>query len=66
MLATALGLPPTFFRRLTQTNAATSVLDFAPAGDGPPTLTVDRMNQARLHHTPLRLPCCRRRMHAMP
>jgi hypothetical protein len=31
-----------------QTNAATSVLDFAPAADGPPTLTVDRMNQARL------------------
>ena len=47
LLATALGLPPAFFRRLTQTNAATSVLDFAPApGGGPPTLTVDRMNQA--------------------
>ena len=45
LLATALGLPPAYFRRLTQTNAATSVLDFAPAADGPPTLTVDRINQ---------------------
>lgn len=47
LLATALGLPPAFFRRLTQTNAATSVLDFQPNGDAPPTLTVDRINQVR-------------------
>ncbi len=45
LLNTALGLPPTFFRRLLQTNAATSVIDFQPNGDGPPTRTIDRMNQ---------------------
>ena len=45
LLNTALGLPPTFFRRLLQTNAATSVIDFQPNGDGPPICTIDRMNQ---------------------
>ena len=45
MLNTALGLPPTFFRRLLQSNGATSVVDFQPNGDGPPICTIDRMNQ---------------------
>ena len=48
LLNTALGLPPTFFRRLTQTNAATSVIDFQPNGDKPPNPVIDRMNQASL------------------
>ena len=48
LLNTALGLPPTFFRRLTQTNAATSVIDFQPNGDNPPNPVIDRMNQASL------------------
>ncbi|BDA42581.1 probable phosphoglycerate mutase GpmB at N-terminal half [Coccomyxa sp. Obi] len=46
LLNTALGLPPTFFRRLTQTNAATSVVDFQPNGTHPPSRIIDRMNQA--------------------
>ena len=47
LLNTALGLPPTFFRRLTQTNAATSVVDFQPNGTDTPSRIIDRMNQAR-------------------
>jgi hypothetical protein len=33
LLATALGLPCTYFRRLIQNNAATSVLHFTPGQD---------------------------------
>ena len=48
LICTALGLPPTFFRRLVQSNGATSVLDFMPArGGGAPTLVVDRINQVQ-------------------
>jgi broad specificity phosphatase PhoE len=49
LLGTALGLPPRFFRRLLQSNGATSVLDFEPPqGPGAPMrVTVDRLNQAR-------------------
>lgn len=49
MLNTAIGLPPTFFRRLTQTNGATSVVDFQPNGDSPPSRIIDRINQACIH-----------------
>jgi broad specificity phosphatase PhoE len=47
LLGTALGLPPRFFRRLLQSNGATSVLDFEPPqGPGAPVkVTVDRLNQ---------------------
>ena len=45
LLNTALDLPPSFFRRLLQSNAATSVIDFQPAGDKSPLRTIDRMNQ---------------------
>lgn len=45
LVATAIGLPPTYFRRLLQNNAATTVLDFQPNGDGPPRVNVDRLNQ---------------------
>jgi len=49
LLGTALGLPPRFFRRLLQSNGATSVLDFQPPqGPGAPVrVTVDRLNQVR-------------------
>ncbi len=48
LICVALGLPPTFFRRLVQSNGATSVLDFMPPrGGGAPTLVVDRLNQVR-------------------
>ena len=48
LICTALGLPPTFFRRLVQSNGATSVLDFMPArGGGAPSLVVDRLNQVQ-------------------
>ena len=48
LLGTALGLPPRFFRRLLQSNGATSVLDFEPPqGPGAPVrVTVDRLNQS--------------------
>ncbi|CAG9467203.1 unnamed protein product [Pedinophyceae sp. YPF-701] len=51
LIATALGLPPTHFRRLLQSNAAVTVLDFEPRKhpDGtpaPPRVTVDRLNQS--------------------
>lgn len=45
LLNTVLSLPPDFFRRLLQSNGATSVIDFQPNGDGPPTCTIDRINQ---------------------
>ena len=48
LVATAIGLPPTYFRRLLQNNAATTVLDFQPNGDGPPRVNLDRLNQVRL------------------
>jgi len=50
LICSALALPPTFFRRLVQSNGASSVLDFLPArggAGGAPTLVVDRLNQAR-------------------
>ena len=49
LVATAIGLPPTYFRRLLQNNAATTVLDFQPNGDGPPRVNLDRLNQVSLH-----------------
>ena len=45
LVATAIGLPPTYFRRLLQNNAATTVLDFQPNDGGPPRVNVDRLNQ---------------------
>ena len=45
LVATAIGLPPTYFRRLLQNNAATTVLDFQPNGNGPPRVNLDRLNQ---------------------
>ncbi len=47
LVATAIGLPPTYFRRLLQNNAATTVLDFQPTKDGPPRVNLDRLNQVR-------------------
>ena len=48
LICTALGLPPTFFRRLVQSNGATSVLDFMPPrGGSAPSLVVDRLNQVQ-------------------
>uniref|UniRef100_A0A061QWF0 Putative phosphoglycerate mutase n=1 Tax=Tetraselmis sp. GSL018 TaxID=582737 RepID=A0A061QWF0_9CHLO len=44
ILCTALGLPPTYFRRILQSNGATSVLDLSPGS--PPRVTVDRLNQS--------------------
>ncbi|GFR47128.1 hypothetical protein Agub_g8815 [Astrephomene gubernaculifera] len=48
LLATALGLPPPYFRRLAQNNAALSVLDFSPAPDGGslPEVTLACLNQS--------------------
>lgn len=48
LVATAIGLPPTYFRRLLQNNAATTVLDFQPTKDGPPRVNLDRLNQVSL------------------
>lgn len=47
LIGTALGLPPVYFRRLLQSNAATSVLDFTPPQQPgqPPKVTLDRLNQ---------------------
>jgi hypothetical protein len=33
MICTALGMPPTYFRRLLQSNGATTVLDISPTTD---------------------------------
>ena len=61
LVATAAGLPPRFFRRLLQSNAASTVLDFTPRVEGePPVVTIDRLNQVRgacAHVLPQR--CCR-------
>ncbi|KAG2424795.1 hypothetical protein HXX76_014219 [Chlamydomonas incerta] len=49
LVATALGLPPHFFRRLPQNNAALSVLDFTPAAAGAgsaPHVTLNCLNQS--------------------
>lgn len=45
LIATALGLPATYFRRLLQSNAAVSVLDLQPTLAVNPRVTVDRLNQ---------------------
>lgn len=46
LVATAVGLSAEKFRRLLQSNAATTVLDFVPrVGGGPPVVTIDRLNQ---------------------
>ena len=47
LVATAIGLPPTYFRRLLQNNAATTVLDFQPNGNGPPRVNLDRVDQVK-------------------
>ena len=49
LICTALDLPPTYFRRLLQSNAATTVLDFQPMPDDPSVtqVIVDRLNQVR-------------------
>ena len=49
LICTALDLPPTFFRRLLQSNAASTVLDFVPGLHGKPIVTIDRLNQVRAH-----------------
>lgn len=46
LVATAVGFPPTMFRRMLQSNGATTVLDFTPVRGGPPTVTINRLNQA--------------------
>ena len=48
MVATAIGFPPIMFRRLLQSNGATTVLDFTPRRDQPPLVTVNRLNQVLL------------------
>jgi broad specificity phosphatase PhoE len=46
LVATAIGIGPDFFRRLLQSNAASTVLDFVPrVGGGAPVVTIDRLNQ---------------------
>jgi 2-carboxy-D-arabinitol-1-phosphatase len=46
LVGTAVGIGPDKFRRLLQSNAATTVLDFVPrVGGGPPIATIDRLNQ---------------------
>ena len=44
LICTALGLSPLHFRRITQTNAAFSVLDIEWDGTGKPFLVVERLN----------------------
>lgn len=48
-MCTALGLPPVYFRRLLQSNAATTVLDFQPASrnEGTAPVLIDRLNQVQ-------------------
>ena len=38
------------FRRMLQSNGATTVLDFTPVPDKPPTVTINRHNQVLPHH----------------
>lgn len=47
LVNTAIGLPPSYFRCFLQSNAAVTVLDFAPNGDKPPLATLERMNSTR-------------------
>lgn len=52
LLCTALGLPPAFFRRFSQSNAAFTVIDFSAAADergraAAPRVRVERVNQVR-------------------
>ena len=62
LIATALDLPPVYFRRLLQSNAATTVLDFQPsATDAQQTqVIVDRLNQVQCHipAAGAQLACC--------
>jgi hypothetical protein len=62
LIATAVGLGPAYFRRLLQSNAASTVLDFVPRGAGMlPSVTIDRLNQVRpLHLVELRQLCHKR------
>eukprot|EP00803_Ostreobium_quekettii_P008845 evm.model.scf_195.10 EVM.evm.TU.scf_195.10 scf_195:60836-66886(-) len=48
LVATAIGFPNSYFRRLLQSNAATTVLDFQPVSDSGQQLrvTLDRLNQS--------------------
>ncbi|GMH38031.1 hypothetical protein BSKO_05915 [Bryopsis sp. KO-2023] len=48
LICSAVGLPPTHFRRLLQSNAATTVVDFQPSdeSDGPPRVTLNKLNQS--------------------
>lgn len=46
LICTAINFPVSGFRRLLQSNAATTVLDFQPSADSqPPRVTLDRLNQ---------------------
>lgn len=47
LVCTALGLPPTSFRRIVQSNAASTVLDLTPGvtEDGRPIVAIERLNQ---------------------
>ena len=49
LINTALELPPVYFRRLLQSNAATTVLDFQPSTSDPShtEVIVDRLNQVQ-------------------
>ena len=55
LVATAVGFPPTMFRRMLQSNGATTVLDFTPVRDAPPTVTINRLNQASFPLLPVLL-----------
>eukprot|EP00854_Cymbomonas_tetramitiformis_P013103 gene13103-15474_t len=46
MICTALGLPVTYFRRILQSNAAVTALDFLPCADAAPRVVVDRLNSS--------------------
>lgn len=57
LVGTAAGIGPEFFRRLLQSNAASTVLDFVPRqSGGPPVVTIDRLNQVLQTTQP---PTCR-------
>lgn len=64
LVATATGFRPELFRRLLQSNAASTVLDFVPRqSGGPPVVTIDRLNQVPpppAHARCARIGCCRR------
>lgn len=68
LLCTALGLPPTYFRRFTQTNAAITVLDFLPPKEagGPTAVRVDRTNQFPDAPTKPERPAANRRVTPRP